>query len=125
MIRYLRSLNAGRMILWCYFIWYLVVLVRYFDPNHRIWVTALGLAGIVGVALYVNSAMSGRTRVRLGFWPVLRMFMMPFCVSSYSALVKGQGFWLGIFSRNPWEVGVAVGMCVMFWGMATVAKAAR
>ena len=27
LIRYLRNLNSGRLILWCYFIWHLVVLV--------------------------------------------------------------------------------------------------
>ena len=29
MIRYLRNLNAAGLILWCYFVWYFVVLVRY------------------------------------------------------------------------------------------------
>ena len=33
LIRYLSKLTNGRLILWCYFIWYLVVLVRYFDAN--------------------------------------------------------------------------------------------
>ena len=113
------------MILWCYFIWYLVVLVRYFDRSPVIWWTAAGLSLVVGFALYVNSAMSGRQRVRLGFWPVARMFMMPFCVSSYSALVKGRGFVLGIFSPNPWELLLAVGLCGVFCGMAMVAKAGR
>ena len=31
LVRYLASLNRGRLILWCYFIWYTVVLVRYFE----------------------------------------------------------------------------------------------
>jgi hypothetical protein len=124
MIRYLRSLNAGRVVLWCYFFWYLVVLVRYFDPSTRMWLTSFGLCVIVGIALYVNSAMSGRARVRMGFWPTVRMFMMPFCVSSFSALVKGRGFWL-IFSPDPLEVGVAVGICAAFCGMVWAAKAGR
>src|SRR5687768_6132265 len=110
MLRYLRNLTAGRLIVWCYFIWYLVVLVRYFDPNPRLWATSLGLCVIIGFGLYVNTAYSGPARVRLGFWPVVRLFMMPLCVSSFSALVKGKGFFL-IFSPNPWEVGAAVGIC--------------
>ncbi|HXT13715.1 MAG TPA: hypothetical protein VN873_19350 [Candidatus Angelobacter sp.] len=34
--RYLANLTTGRMILWCYLIWYLVVLARYFDPSPRL-----------------------------------------------------------------------------------------
>ena len=125
MLRYLRSLNAGRLLLWCYFIWYAVVLVRYFDPSSKIWLTSLGLAAIVGVALYVNAAMSGPSRVRLTFWPAARMFMIPFCVSSYSALVKGKGFYLGIFSPDPLEVGIAVGLCAALFGAWAVAGSPR
>jgi len=44
LVRYVATLNRGRLILWCYFIWYMVVLVRYFDPNPRLWLTSLGLA---------------------------------------------------------------------------------
>ena len=44
-VRYLSTLNKGRLILWCYLIWYMVVLVRYFDPNPRLWLTSLGLWG--------------------------------------------------------------------------------
>src|SRR6266700_2505222 len=81
LFRYLRNLNAGRLILWCYFIWYLVVLVRYFDPDRRIWATSFGLCALIGFALYVNTAFSGPARLRIGFWPTVRLFMMPFCVS--------------------------------------------
>ncbi len=83
MVRYLRNLNGGRIILWCYFIWYLVVLVRYFDPTITIWTTAFSLSAIVGFALYVNAAWSGSRTLRLGFWQTARLFMMPFCVSSF------------------------------------------
>jgi hypothetical protein len=121
MLRYLRGLTIGRLILWCYFIWYLVVLVRYFDPNPRLWATSFGLCLIVGFALYVNTAHSGPRRIHLGFWPVVRLFMMPLCVSSFSALVKGRGFFL-IFSPNPWEVGVAVAICAGLCAATLLAK---
>jgi hypothetical protein len=110
LIRYLRNLTNGRLVLWCYFIWYLVVLVRYFEPNGQLWLTSFGLSLIIGFALYVNTTHSGPVRVRLGFWPTVRLFMMPFCVSSFSALVKGRGFVL-IFSPNVWEIAAAVGLC--------------
>lgn len=91
-VRYLRSLTAGRLMLWCYFLWYLVVLVRHFDPDPRLWLTSLGVSVIVGVALYVSTTAgaTASTRTPLGFWPTVRLFMMPFCVSSFAALVKGK-----------------------------------
>lgn len=120
-IRYLRKLTTGRLILWCYFIWYLVVLVRYWDSNPRLWGTSLGLSAIVGTALYINAAHSGDRRVRLGLWPTARLFMMPFCVSSFSMLVKDKHFVL-IFSPNPWEVAAAAGMCAVLWLVAAASK---
>lgn len=121
MLRYLRNLSNGRLMLWCYFIWYLVVLVRYFDPSPRIWGTSFGLCLIIGVALYINTAHSGPRRIHLGFWPVVRLFMMPLCVSSFSALVKGRGFFL-IFSPNPWEIALAVGICAALCAATLVAR---
>lgn len=121
MLRYLRNLNTGRLILWCYFIWYLVVLVRYFDRNPRLWATSFGLCAIVGVALYINATRSGPTRHRLPFWPTVRLFMMPLCVSSFSAMVKGKDFFL-IFSPNPWEIAAAVGMCAALCVAVWVAR---
>ena len=56
LIRYLRNLSADRLILWCYFIWYLVVLVRYFDPSARLWLTSFGLSLIIGFALFISTA---------------------------------------------------------------------
>jgi hypothetical protein len=109
-LRYLSNLSNGRLILWCYFIWYLVVLVRYFDKNLLLWLTSLGLSLIIGFALYVSTAMAGTKRVTLDFWQTFRLFLMPFCVSSFAALVKGQGFIL-IFSPRPAEIGAAVGLC--------------
>ena len=109
-LRYLSNLSTGRLILWCYFIWYLVVLVRYFDKSLLLWLTSLGLSLIIGFALYVSTAMAGTKRLTLDFWQIFRLFLMPFCVSSFAALVKGQGFIL-IFSPKPAEIGVAVGLC--------------
>ena len=40
--KYFTNLSTGRIILWCYLIWYLVVLFHYFDPNLLIWLTSLG-----------------------------------------------------------------------------------
>lgn len=119
-LRYLAGLNTGRMILWCYLVWYLVVLVRYFDPNPSIWLTSIGLSGIIGAALYI-STVSGPTRIKLTFWPIFRLFLMPFCVSSFAALVKGRGFIL-IFSPHIEETALAAALCVVFLLVVAAAK---
>lgn len=111
-IRYLANLNNGRLILWCYFIWYCVVLVRYFDPSPRLWLTSLGLSLIIGFALYISTTLAGAQKVRLEFWQSFRLFLMPFCVSSFAALVKGRGFIL-IFSPHPGEILLALGLCAL------------
>jgi hypothetical protein len=119
--RYLATISGGRLTLWCYFIWYLVVLVRYFDPSARLWLTSLGLSVIIGVALYLSTAGSGTTKVRLDRWQIFRLFLMPFCVSSFAALVKGKGFIL-IFSPRPEEILLAAGLCAALCGLALAAK---
>ncbi|MEO5802964.1 MAG: hypothetical protein ABIR24_05505 [Verrucomicrobiota bacterium] len=109
-LRYLKNLSPGRLILWCYLIWYLVVLVRYFDPTPRLWLTSLGLSAIIGVALYISSTTRGN---KLDRCQIIRLFLMPFFVSSFAALVKGRNFIL-IFSPNPNEIILAVMLCAVF-----------
>jgi hypothetical protein len=108
--QYLAALSTGRLILWCYLIWYAVVLVRYFDSTPALWLTSLGLSAIIGFALYLSTAGSGTTKVKFDRWQVFRLFLMPFCVSSFAALVKGKGFIL-IFSPKPGEILLAVVLC--------------
>jgi hypothetical protein len=115
---YLANLSRGRLILWCYLIWYLVVLVRYFDPSPRLWLTSLGLSFIIGIALYL-SVTTGKTKPDR--WQTFRLFLMPFCVSSFSALVKGREFIL-IFSPRLFENLVALGLCTFFCGLVFVIK---
>src|SRR6266566_4342880 len=121
LIHYLSTLSKGRLILWCYFIWYLVVLVRYFDPSPRLWLTSLGLSLIIGFALYVSTTAAGEAKVKLERWQIIRLFMMPFCVSNFSALVKGMGFFL-IFSPKVNEVLIAVGSCALLCATVTFLK---
>ncbi len=113
LLSYFARLTAGRQILWCYLIWYLVVLVRYFDSSPRIWLTSLGLSGIIGAALYISSTTGGN---KLERWQIIRLFLMPFFVSSFAALVKGKDFIL-IFSPKLNEVLVALLLCAAFCGM--------
>ena len=120
LVRYLANLNKARLILWCYFIWYAVVLVRYFDPNPRLWLTSLGIALIVGVALYISTAGVSKN-IKLDCWQTFRLFLMPFCVSSFAALVKGRNFVL-IFSPNPKEILAALGLCALLCAIVGALK---
>jgi hypothetical protein len=120
-LRYLANLSAGRFVLWCYFVWWLVVLVRYFDPSPDVWLTSLGLSVIIGIALLINTTRSGRSRVKLEPWPTFRLFLTPFCVSSFAALVKGRGFVL-IFSPKLSEMLAALGICAALGAAILLAR---
>jgi hypothetical protein len=118
---YLAGLSGGRLILWFYFIWYALVLVRYFDPSPRLWLTSVGLGVIIGAALLINTTRSGSQRVMLEPWPIFRLFVTPFCVSSFAALVKGRGFYL-IFSPRPGELAIGLLLCGLFWIAVAAAR---
>jgi hypothetical protein len=120
-IRYLANLTIGRLILWCYLIWYLVVLVRYFDAGPLLWLTSLGISAIIGVALIISTTSSSKGNTKLEGWQTFRLFLMPFCVSSFAALVKGQGFIL-IFSPRLFENLLACGLCLAFWAVVMLIK---
>ena len=128
LLLYLAHLTAGRILLWCYLIWYLVVLVRYFDPGHTLWLTSLGISAIIGIALYVSTTASTSYQGGgLGFWPTVRLFMMPFCVSSFAALVKGEGFILVFSPRWPdlvWGFGLCAAFCAVTFAVKAVHPAA-
>jgi hypothetical protein len=109
-MKYFANLSAGRTILWCYLIWYLFFVTRYFDRTPNLWLTSLGISGIIGIALIIST---WDANARLKSWQLFRLFLMPFCVSSFSALVKGRGFVL-IFSPRMQENAIALAMCSGF-----------
>ncbi len=121
MLKYLSHLSTGRLILWSYLIWYAVILVRYFDASPTLWLTSLGLSIIIGIALIIIATSSAEGARPLDNWQRFRLFLMPFCVSSFSALVKGHGFIL-IFSPKPIENLVAAGLCLLLWGSVALIK---
>ena len=122
LFRYFQRLDRGRQVLWCYAIWYVVVLVRYFDPKPELGLTSIGLSGIVGVALLLSTRAGAAATTELNRWAVFRLFLMPFCVSSFAALVKGRGFVL-IFSPRIEENVLAAGICLVF--LTTIAALRR
>jgi asparagine N-glycosylation enzyme membrane subunit Stt3 len=105
--RYLAKIKNGKIVLWCYLIWYLTTVYFYFDPAPKIWINALGISAIIGLGLMLSVDAIGSR------WQTARLFMMPFAVSSFSALIKGQGF-LFVFSPVLNELLVGVALCAMF-----------
>lgn len=110
---YFRDLTLPRIVLWCYLIWYLYTLARYFDPSPRLWLSSLGISGIIGFALYLSTALSGKVKLSLERWQVFRLFLMPFCVSSFAALIKGRGFVL-VFHPELIDNALALAACAIF-----------
>jgi hypothetical protein len=114
-LRYLAGLRAPQRVLWSYLIWYLVVLVRYFDRSPSLWLSSLGISAIVGTALYLSTARAGQRQVRLERWQIARLYIMPFAVSSFAALIKGRGFVL-IFHPSLRDNALAALACTLFVG---------
>ncbi|MFN2426363.1 MAG: hypothetical protein ABR587_07945 [Candidatus Binatia bacterium] len=92
MAAYFAGLSAGRIVLWSYLIWYVVTVAAHFDASPRLWLTSLGLSAIIGIALWISTSSSSTGTTDLDRWQVFRLFMMPFCVSSFAALVKDAGY---------------------------------
>jgi len=110
-MRYLALLSPGKIVLWCFLIWYATTVVQHFDPEPAIWLNALGISAIIGVALYLSVREPGKPAPDR--WTTLRLFLMPFCVSSFSQLIKGRGFVL-VFPPDAREIGVSLAACAVF-----------
>jgi hypothetical protein len=121
MLSYLRNLNASRVVLWSYLIWYLVVLARHFSPSLSLWANALGISAIMGTAYFLSAACAGSRATRLDRWQVFRMYLMPFCVSSFSALIKDGGFLL-VFHPALRDNLLALGLIASFCALVFVVK---
>ena len=113
LIRYLQNLSTGRTILWCYFIWWVLSIIHHFDPTPRIWFTSLGLSGIIGAALILSTRPSSGNATKTDPWVLFRLFLMPFCVSSFAALVKDAGYIL-IFPPSWRENATGIGLITAF-----------
>ncbi len=110
-VRYLASLDNARIALWCYFLWYLGTVVVHFDPSPALWWNAFGIAVLVGIALVL--AVGGFATVRRAPRQTFRLFAMPFCVSSFAALIKDRGFLL-VLPPTRAELGIDLALCVSF-----------
>jgi hypothetical protein len=110
-VRYFARLPASKIVLWCFFIWYLATVTHHFDPAPALWLNALGISAIIGLALYLSVREPGKAPPDR--WTTFRLFLMPFCVSSFSQLIKGQGFWLIVPPSLP-EIAISLAGCAAF-----------
>ena len=122
--RYFAMLTKGRIVLWCYAIWYVANVAQHFDPSPRLWLTSLGLAGIIGAALILSTRPTRAGAAQDG-WTIFRLFLMPFCVSSFAALVKDAGYLL-IFPptlrENAIGGGAIAAFLLLIWALRKVRR---
>lgn len=109
--RYFYQIKLDKAILWCYLIWYFVIVYFYFDLSPKIWINAIGISAVIGTGLMlsVSSQKIGKT----DHWQTFRLYLMPFCVSSFSALIKGQGF-IVVIPPKIEVATVAILCCAIF-----------
>jgi hypothetical protein len=121
MLSYFARLAPGKIALWCYLIWYAITVIRYFDPSLTLWLNSIGISVVIGIALLLS--VSGSS-ARADRWQTFRLFMMPFGVSSFAALIKDQGFIL-IFPPTMAENVLALAACAAFVGIVLLLKICR
>jgi len=110
-LRYFSTLATGKIVLWCFLLWYLATVIHHWDATPAIWLNALGISAIIGIALYLSVREPGKPPPDR--WTVMRLFLMPFCVSSFSQLIKGKGFVL-VFPPDLHEIAVSLAACAVF-----------
>jgi len=114
---YFAHIKPGRLVLWCYLIWYFVTLYFHFDPSPTLWINSVGISVVIGTALMLS--ISANTSA--DYWQTFRLYWMPFAVSSFAALIKNQHYFV-IFSSNIGEVLTALGCCGLFLAMVAIVK---
>ncbi len=119
MLRYLAALRWQRIVLWCYLCWYFAIIALYLDTSPLLWLSSVGISAIIGAALLLSITKPGG--VRPDRWTVFRLFLMPFCVSSYSAIIKGRGFVL-IFPPELRPNLIALASCPVFITLCLVCR---
>ena len=118
-MRYFANLSPSKIVLWCFLIWYVSTVIHHFDPAPAIWLNAVGISAIIGVALYLSVLEPGRPRPDR--WTTMRLFLMPFCVSSFSQLIKGKGFVL-VFPPDLHEIAISLAACAVFLSAVLIIK---
>ena len=107
------------VVLWCYLAWYCVTVVNHFDPAPRLWLNSLGISLLIGIALVLSVGLN-EVRRSSG-WVTFRLFCMPFCVSSFAALIKDKDYIL-FLPPTLTEQAQSLGACAAFVLFVTAMK---
>ncbi|OIP78115.1 MAG: hypothetical protein AUK48_02310 [Oscillatoriales cyanobacterium CG2_30_44_21] len=118
LLKYFGEIKLAKSILWCYLIWYIVIVIFYFDPAPKIWINSVGISAIIGTGLMLSVSSSN---IRREYWQIFRLYLMPFCVSSFAALIKDQGF-IVFISPKLIENTIALSACVIFLAAIALIK---
>lgn len=106
---YFVNIKPGRLVLWCYLIWYCVTVFYHFDPSPKLWINSIGISIVIGTALMLSVSSAARN----DHWQTFRLYWMPFAVSSFAALIKNKSYFV-ILSPDLSEVLTAVICCGIF-----------
>jgi len=120
-ISYLARLDNRRLLLWSAFFWYVAIMARHASASPALWLNSAGIAAVISVILAANAIPAGRNWRDLGIWPLARFFLIPFCVSSFSAVMNKAGLVL-IFPRNLADNLVATGTVAGFLVLCAAAR---
>ena len=122
---YLSRLSMSMKILWCCLIWYVYFAIKYFEPNVELWLRSIGIAILIGVILNLHAFHSFENiRKTPNKWQVFRFFLIPFCVSSFPALIKDKGF-IVFFSPSARENLTALAFCALFILSTRISRSAK
>lgn len=116
-IQYFYEIKLDKTILWCYLIWYISIVSFYFDPAPKIWTNSVGISAVIGTGLLLSISASERS----DRWQTFRLYLMPFCVSSFAALIKEHGF-IVFISPKIYETLISCLWCVLFLLLIAIIK---
>ncbi|PZO44124.1 MAG: hypothetical protein DCF19_02645 [Pseudanabaena frigida] len=122
LIQYFAEIKLDKTILWCYLIWYVVIVSFYFDPSFKIWSNSIGISAVIGTGLMLS--VSSSKVDEQDYWQTFRLYFMPFCVSSFAALIKEKGFIVFVSPKIEEDI-VAVLSCLLFLLIISVIKLAN
>lgn len=109
-LSYFKNIENQKIILWCYLIWYFTIITIYFESSLKLWASSVGISFIIGFALVLSISQQG---TKPDIWVKIRLFLFPFCVSSYSATIKEYDFIL-LFPSNLLHFLLSVTNCLVF-----------
>lgn len=110
-LSYFARIENGKLVLWCYLIWWASTVFHHFDPSPNLWLNSVGISLVIGLALILS--VGGLRSAAQNRWQTFRLFAMPFCVSSFASLIKDEKF-IFIFPPSLAEVSTTAGLCLVF-----------